>query len=86
MADNFPLRGPRLLHCSLLVVIRTQVAQRGVTPHPVAEPFDIVEDLYPGRFPAGEAMPVKQFALQARHKALGDGVIQHLSRPATFRE
>src|SRR4051794_11717061 len=76
VADSFSLRHRNLLYCSLLVGIRTQVAQRRVTPHPVVEHFDIVEDRYPGRLPAGEPMPIKQLALQARHKALGDGVIQ----------
>jgi transposase len=85
VADSFSLRHRNLLHRSLLVVGGTQVAQRRVTPHPVVEPFDVVEDRYPGRLPAGETMPVKQLALQARHEALGDGVIQRRSRPAHRR-
>ena len=60
VADSFSLRHRNILYRSLLVVIRTQVALRQVTPHRVVEPFDVVEDRYPSCLPAGKAMPTKR--------------------------
>src|ERR671910_1335228 len=54
--------------------------------NPIVESLDVIEDSRPGSLPAEKSMPVEEeFALQARHKALRNGVVQGRPYPAHRR-
>jgi hypothetical protein len=58
VADSFSLRHRNLLYCNLLVLRGASVTLRRVAPHPIVEPFYVVEDGYSGCLSTEKAMPL----------------------------